>query len=265
MLGLLDQFRRSNLLDQGAVQRIGPALPRHPDRLENSERWIVENVLLLHSGKEPIGDRIPFGAVLDSVDACVKRIGYVSRAAGVANHGKSVLTRGFDDGVKQRGIEAWNKMIRPPTFEDRLDSIHSVLLERVDLLLRFIGGFGETDELLFEALLHLFRHVLDVFRAVAAWSCEHRADGEQLGSELLAGSDRCPVSKHCVGCVAHALYGRDATVEIGGKFAINELIALGVFGGVLPKSARRPEMDMDVDQPGEQSLSGGIDHTGFLS
>ena len=100
------------------------------------------------------------------------------------------------------------------------------------------------------------------FGAVTAGRCEERADEEEFGSEFLAAVGEAADGEDGIERVACALHSGDAGVEIGSEFTAHHFGGV-VFAPVFEETAGRAEMDMGINQAGEDCFAGSFHEVGI--
>ena len=152
--------------------------------------------------------------------------------------------------------------LAPARFEDRLDAVHPFGLELADLFAGLLGRLGRAHQLRLHGVLDGGRQVLDELGAVAALGGEHGSADEKLRAELGAIGDGFAQLERSVQAIAHAARRGDAAIEQGGggaRHGLFDVVILRVGGD----AAGSREMDVRIDQAGQQRLARAFHHLGF--
>ena len=192
--------------------------------------------------------------------ADLHRVGHVAGVAGVGGQRQVLRVRLFGHGAHQEQVQTVvEHAIAPAGFQDRLDAVNSPGLEFADLFAGFLGRLGRAHQLRLHGVLDGGRKVLDELGAVAALGGEHGSADEKLRAEPGAIGDRFAQLEGSVQAIAHAARRGDAAIEQGGGGARHVLFEVVILT-VRRDAAGSRQMNMGIDQAGQQSLARALHH-----
>ena len=190
-------------------------------------------------------------------------VGHIARIARVGRQRQVLQVRLFGHRAHQQKVQpVVEHAIAPARFENRLDAVHPFGLEFANLLAGLLGRLGSAQQLRLHSVLNRGRQVLYELGAVSALGGEHGSADEKLRAELGAVGDGFPQLEGSVQAVAYAARRGDSAIEQGGggaRHGLFDIVILGICGD----AAGSREMDVRIDQAGQQRLARALHHLGF--
>ncbi len=202
--------------------------------------------------------------MLDGIRFGLHCVRHVARVAGMHGQREALCVRFLRDRREEGSVEAVEHTRGSSGFQNRLDASDAVGFERIHLLTGFLGGLGDSVELLQQCVAGGLRYLLEVFRTVAACRGEERAAGLDFRAQTFAAGHGGANLEDAVQNIPGAADRGHAAVEISREVVQQHLVRIVVLlvilltGGLTSgKSAHCAQMHVHVDEARQNRFAGG--------